>query len=575
MRLLMRARDELHSAINQDGRASPSPHAERGKGGGEEGQCVNGHPAVSRVMQYAFPSLWLVFGLATARLTAAPLNFYVATNGNDRWSGRFAGPTANGQDGPLASLQRAMKAARLARQNPTNISEGINISMRGGVYELAEPLLLTPEDSGASAKQPFVIAAYPNEKPVISGGSRLRGWKRVENKPGFWETEVPEVRAGKWYFRSLFINGQRKQRARRPTQGFFRIQGASPQEKPLKLKFKPGEIKKEWAANGDVEVMAFFAWSNVRMQIRAVDEINHVATLSGNPRPSNQEANARYFVENVPEGVDASGEWYLNRKMGLVTYQAEAGEDLANAEVLAPRLNSLVVLKGDFAGMKPLQYIVLRGLAFSYTDWVLGTNGYADTQAAVAIHGDFTVEATVDCVVEDCTFSHLGGYAMEWGRGCQRNKVIGNEMFDLGAGGIRIGETAKHEQAFEQNQTQTVTDNHIHQAGVIYPPAVGVLILQSGHNRIAHNHIHDLFYTAISVGWNWGYQETACRDNRIEFNHLHDIGQFMLSDLGGIYTLGIQKGTVVQNNLIHDVNSFSYGGWGAFFCVRRSATLFS
>jgi parallel beta-helix repeat protein len=68
----------------------------------------------------------------------------------------------------------------------------------------------------------------------------------------------------------------------------------------------------------------------------------------------------------------------------------------------------------------------------------------------------------------------------------------------------------------------------------------------------------------VSVGWNWGYQETPCRQNIIEFNHLHDIGQGMLSDMGAVYTLGIQKGTVIRNNLIHDVNSFTYGGWGLY-----------
>ena len=54
------------------------------------------------------------------------------------------------------------------------------------------------------------------------------------------------------------------------------------------------------------------------------------------------------------------------------------------------------------------------------------------------------------------------------------------------------------------------------------------------------------------------------KGNLIEFNHLDHIGQNMLSDMGGIYTLGEQPGTVIRNNLIHDVWSFTYGGWGIY-----------
>jgi parallel beta-helix repeat protein len=117
---------------------------------------------------------------------------------------------------------------------------------------------------------------------------------------------------------------------------------------------------------------------------------------------------------------------------------------------------------------------------------------------------------------------------------------------------------------FDQCNGHLVTDNRVAHLARVYAPAVGVLILQSGNNRIAHNHIHDLYYTAISVGWNWGYQETPCHDNLIEFNHLHDIGNGLLSDMGAVYTLGIQRGTVISNNLIHDVNAFTYGGWGLY-----------
>ncbi len=523
----------------------------------------------NKPIQKAQPPRWsiwialLALVLATNRLSSAPFTIHVSPLGDNNWSGRLEAPAANGRDGPLATVPAAIKSARLARREAGNVSDGITISLRAGVYELEEPLVLTSEDSGASAKRPFTISAYPGERPIISGGHRIAGWKKVEDKAGLWQAEVPSLRDGHWYFRSLFVNGHRKQRARTPAKGFFRIQGGSPQDKPLRLKFKPGDIRKEWASDGDVEVVAFFNWADIRMQIRAVDEVNHIATLAGNPRTSNREDNARYFIENAPGGL-APGEWYLDRKAGLISYHAEPSEDLSKAEVLAPRLNSLLSLRGDLTEKKAIQHVMLRGLTFSYTDWALAENGYADTQAAIATRGDIRAEAAMDCAVEDCTFTHLAGYALEFGRGCQRNKVGGNEITDVGAGGIRVGETGKRQDEFEQNHSHTITDNHMHHLGMIYPSAVGVLILQSGQNRVAHNHIHDLYYTAISVGWNWGYQETPCRENTIEFNHLHDIGQFMLSDMGAIYTLGIQRGTVIRNNLIHDVNAYTYGGWGLY-----------
>ncbi|HMJ64067.1 MAG TPA: hypothetical protein VK615_01860, partial [Candidatus Binatia bacterium] len=223
---------------------------------------------------------WLTVLCILAAHAVRGVNVYVAVDGNDTWDGKA--PNRAGDNGPKATLTGAIEAVRAARRAQPNLPEEVRIEVRGGTYELAEPIQIRPEDSGADANAPFVIRAYQNEKPVLSGGKQITGWKKIDGKPGWWQAEIPDVLEGKWYFRSLFIDGKRKQRARTPNEGFFRIQGESPQDKPVKLKFKPGEIKKEWTQS-DVEVIALLAWSDFRMFIRDVDESNHVATLSRNP----------------------------------------------------------------------------------------------------------------------------------------------------------------------------------------------------------------------------------------------------------------------------------------------------
>jgi len=168
-------------------------------------------------------------------------------------------------------------------------------------------------------------------------------------------------------------------------------------------------------------------------------------------------------------------------------------------------------------------------------------------------------------VIEDCTFINLGGYALDLGRGAQRWRVVGNRVRDIGAGGLRIGEPGDTDpSARDACHSHQITDNEILRLGRVFAAGCGVIVFQSGTNTIAHNHIADLYYTGISVGWNWGYQETPCRANVIEFNRVERVGQGRLSDMGGFYTLGPQPGTVIRNNIFSDVQSYRYGGWALY-----------
>ncbi|MBQ4243591.1 MAG: right-handed parallel beta-helix repeat-containing protein, partial [Clostridia bacterium] len=113
-----------------------------------------------------------------------------------------------------------------------------------------------------------------------------------------------------------------------------------------------------------------------------------------------------------------------------------------------------------------------------------------------------------------------------------------------------------------------VTNNLISGYGRVFFNAVGILIINANTINASNNEIHDGYYTAVSVGWVWGYSHNITYNNRICNNLIYNIGQGWLSDMGGIYTLGNQKGTVLSGNVIHNVaadpGEGGYGGWGIY-----------
>ena len=499
--------------------------------------------------------------------------FYVSPNGSDSWSGKLPEPNKDKTDGPFATITRARDAIRELKRKE-GLKRPVIVMIRDGIYHLNEPLVFTPEDSGTD-DCPIIYQAYPGEHPIISGGVLLKGFN-IENLHGkkVWVTEIPEVKEGKWYFRQLFVNGKRRFRPRLPKHGFYRI-ASVPNYPPMLLKLKlqegsnsfsynSGDIR-NWRNLQDVEVVILHFWIEERIPIKSVDEEHNLVTLASKTlfvlRDGWHNEYPRYYVENVFEALSEPGEWYLDRSTGRLYYIPMPNERLGNVSIVAPKLKwYLIKFLGEPNKGKYVEHIVLKGLTFQYTDW----DHVLSHQAAFLVPGAIYLKGAKSCAIEYCTISHVGGYGIEVGSGCSDIRIVGNEIYDMGAGGIKVGTHEIPRNPLEATHHIVITDNHIHHGGRIFHSAVGIWIGHSRCNLIAHNHIHDLYYTGISIGWTWGYGESYTRYNVVEFNHIHDIGQGLLSDLGGIYTLGIQPGTVIRHNLIYNIEAYDYGGWGIY-----------
>ncbi|MEK6795387.1 MAG: right-handed parallel beta-helix repeat-containing protein [Spirochaetota bacterium] len=513
--------------------------------------------------------------------------FYISPTGNDRWSGSLDAPTAAKTDGPFASIPRALKAVREEHSRGTLVSPAV-IYLRGGTYRIRETIVLTMADS-----VPVTLRAYENETPVIDGGECITGFSAEKiNGHDVWTASIPQGNTG-WYFRELFVNGQRRPRARLPKvgptpseRGFFWMESvpditlqAELFDGSRRFQAKKGDMR-PWKNITDAEIVVLHYWTEERMPIASFDDASGIVTserrsifaLKDDFKPQW----AKYYIDNIIEGLTEPGEWYLDKEASKLYYYPRPGETPENTEIAAPRVTALMRFDGDPDTNRFIENITLRGITFRHADWIMPRGGApvhdkvpdieyaASAQGASHAGGAIEMTGTRGCAFEDCTVEHVGLYAFNIMDGCIGNRFARNTMSDLGAGGIKQTGSRAEGPTVRRTGNSVIADNHIHHGGQVFHSATGIMLMDTFGNEVSRNHIHDFYYSGISSGWVWGFADSVSKDNHFIDNHIHDLGFGWLSDMGGIYLLGVQPGTIVRGNIIYNIENANYGGWGIY-----------
>jgi hypothetical protein len=492
---------------------------------------------------------------------------------------------------PLATLAGARDALR-RRKAKGGLKTGATVLVRGGTYILREPLRFGPEDSGTK-ERPVVYAAYPGEKPVLSGGRAITGWKPGEGK--HWVAKLPAGKGGPWRFTQLFVDGKRQTRARLPdTDAWRRCWRVAPGPDPRTTFRFPDKTLKDWPNAEDVEVNLIpqYYWQNQIIPLKKVEAATRTATLQCPPPAYVISAGNPFRAENVPEGVTRPGTWCLDTRAGTVTLWPEDGVNPARSVVTAPVLPVLICCEGSEQGGRLVRGLCFRGLTFTQTARVpLPERDPKDTGTLDMNDCAVLLEGAEGCAVADCRFVETGGYGVRLRHAATRDRVTGNEFVRCGGGGVLL--TGYGPGTRDVNRGNLIAGNHIHHCGAFFWHACAILGTQSGENLVAFNRIHDMPYGGIQFadcsvdyfrefrgkqgrGFQFRWEEigddpltfqsvkrfTHSRKNQIVYNTIHHVMQ-RLHDGGGIHLGFVGGQNVVRGNLIHGVRGTG-SGWGLY-----------
>ena len=465
--------------------------------------------------------------------------FHVASVGATDSAGPAATTTPDGSEArPFASLQQARDAVRALKKSHGGIlpARGVRVVIHGGEYPVQETLRLTAEDSG-TAHSPVVYQAKPGETPVFSGGVRIAGWRPISDtglrekldaavRGRVLEADLKAVGVKDYGDATelrrrpeLYCGGIPQTLARWPNEGYVKTGEVPPQGGSFR--YSEDRIN-SWLDEPDVRLHGYWYWDwdDQFLKVARIDAGTKTFALAP-PRPSYGLRNGqRYYALNVFRELDRPGEWYLDRRTGMVYWITSEGVEPAKAAT------TFSICCQPFVVLEDVEHVVLLGLTLQ--------DGCGD-----GIH----VRGGADCLIAGCTLRRLGGDAVVISGG-QRHGIFGCAIHTLGCGGAKVGGGDAKTLSPGGHFVENCTVSGISRYKRTYTPAV---LLDRGGcgNRIAHCLFERIPSSAMRIEGN---------DHLIELNLVRHVVEES-DDQGGLDMWGnpLYRGVVIRWNRWSDI----------------------
>lgn len=532
------------------------------------------------------------------------------------WSGEiWVSPKGNDfNDGtrkdPKATLTAALRQAReWRRMGDDRVQGGITVYMEGGTYALYELVFIRPEDSGTK-ESPTVIRSAADEKVVLSGGVRIKNWKKQGK---LWVADVPAFNGRPLDFRQLWVNGEKAVRAR-DVEDFEKMNRICSVDEKNEILYVPavavrrlidnkGKLKAEYA-----EMVIHQMWCVANLRIRSIEVQGDSAAVRFHqpesriqfehpwPRPmvTTDGHNSAFYLTNARELLDVPGEWYHDMDARRVYYYPREGEKMQEAEVMVPAIETLVQVEGTLD--RPVCHIRFEKITFSYTTWMRPSEkGHVPLQAGMYLTDGYRIDpkmqrdylnhpldnqgwlgrpaaavriaAARQIDFERCRFEHLGSTGLDYEEAVQGGIVRGCLFHDIAGNGLLAGSfsPAAHETHLPYDPADHREVCTHQQINNCYFTEVGnedwgCLAIAAGYVsdiNIEHNEISEVPYSGISLGWGWTQTVNCMRNNRVHANLIHHYAKHMY-DVAGVYTLGSQPKSYVTENCVHSIYKPGY-----------------